>query len=199
MNVNNSYLPNNPGINWTNERKKRKESCGKNQKWRKLNSRGSIVKALKARNRFLLSFSDLFMARWKLQSPLRCISCNALLSVHPESDVDFERRKSLARWRREKERKEERKASARAFARPSFSFVLFPFLLFPPFSSPPSVFPFLRFLFSKRGGEFNLIKCRSFLLLVPAMPDFSLSTLPSRMTSFQTDHTAYVRYQDKCN
>ena len=76
----------------------------------------------------------------------------------------------------------------RAFARPPFSFCFF-------FFSPPgSQFSlFFVFFFSKQEGEFNLIKCRSFLVFVAAAArGFHYPRCLSRMTGFHRTMPAYT-------
>lgn len=75
----------------------------------------------------------------------------------------------------------------RAFARPPFSFCFFFFATRKP------VLPFLRSLFSKQEGEFNLIKCRSFLVFVAAAArGFHYPRCLSRMTGFHRTIPAYT-------
>ena len=78
-----------------------------------------------------------------------------------------------------------------------FSFFL-PFFFFLLFSFSPTSSRFslsFVFLFSKQESEFNLIKCRSFLVFVAAaapvpvpVPVLSLSTLPSPYDRLSPDH-----------
>ena len=70
-------------------------------------------------------------------------------------------------------------------------FFFFSFFLFFSFFSPTSRRFSLSFvfLFPKQESEFNLIKCRSFLVFVAAaVPVLSLSTLPSPYDRLSPDH-----------
>lgn len=137
----------------------------------------------KLRTDFFVLFA-IFLCLVESFKGLGCISYNALLFTGFWN----------WRWLREEE-------NARIFARltegKGKSCVPLPGLLSPSasfFSPPGSQFSlFFVFFFSKQEGEFNLIKCRSFLVFVAAAArGFHYPRCLSRMTGFHRTMPAYT-------
>lgn len=138
----------------------------------------------KLRTDFFVLFA-IFLCLVESFKGLGCISYNALLFTGFWN----------WRWLREEE-------NARIFARLTEGkgkscCVPLPGLLSPSasffFATRKPVLPFLRSLFSKQEGEFNLIKCRSFLVFVAAAArGFHYPRCLSRMTGFHRTIPAYT-------